>query len=101
MRKESGSRPHFKAEDTHVSGAVLDTVKVCCVLERSLEALVEVLEMAEPCAKAEISEGESTVESGLLSLCTEKVVDVKTVMGSAIDGIKSVVEFGGKKGGSG
>tara|TARA_R110002060_G_scaffold61479_1_gene70982 strand:+ start:1099 stop:1815 length:717 start_codon:yes stop_codon:yes gene_type:complete len=98
MMTGNASKPHFKVKDTRVFGALLDTVKVCCVLERSLEALIEVLEMAEPGAKAESSGGESTPELALMSVCTERGVDVEKVMGSALEGVKSVVAFIGKKG---
>ncbi|PVH76684.1 hypothetical protein DL98DRAFT_657270 [Cadophora sp. DSE1049] len=100
---EGGRAPGFKAEDSYASGAVLSTVKACCVLERSLEALIEVLEMAELGEKGEVSWGESTaeLERGLIGICMESGVAVKRVMGSAIDGVKSVVGFDGRKGGSG
>ncbi|KAH7383038.1 hypothetical protein BKA64DRAFT_175240 [Cadophora sp. MPI-SDFR-AT-0126] len=95
--KENSRGPEFKIEDAHTSGAVLDTVKVCCVLERGLEAFIEVLGKVERDHKDELLSGANTPEMGLMDICIEKGAYVKRVMGSADEGVKSVVEFDGKK----
>ncbi|CZR57692.1 uncharacterized protein PAC_07581 [Phialocephala subalpina] len=61
---DADSLPNFKVEknDAEVSRALLMTVKVCCVVERGMEALVEVLEkgelLGEGRRKAEVEEEE-------------------------------------------
>ncbi|KAK0114700.1 hypothetical protein ONS95_014185 [Cadophora gregata] len=94
-----GSRaPEFAVKDVHVSGAVLDTAKVCCVLESSLEALIEVLGMVEVGEVYGMSRSEMEGEKGLMDACMERGADAKKVMGSAVEGVKSVVEFDVKEG---
>lgn len=122
---DADSLPNFKAEknDAEVSRALLKTVKVCCIVERGLEALMEVLEEGEiPKIKSgrrrrnetgrdgddggagrsydwgrrerhELDEGRKEKKEGLLGVCLESPRAVRREMGSALKGFEGVIGF--------
>ena len=80
-----------KLRDEHVAGAILETAKVCCVLERSLESLIGVLSLGSGDGEGEMPA--DSQENALMEVCLERSKDVKREMGSAVVGIKGVVGF--------
>jgi hypothetical protein len=94
------SLPSFKAEggekmDRRVGKALLDTVKVCCVVERGLEGVIGVLEDREKEKEWDGREGKEGKEENLMNACLEKSKAVRREMRSALKGIEGVVGFDG------
>lgn len=92
---DGGPLPAFKTKDEHTPGAVMNMVKVCCVLERSLEALIEVLNMADAKSPEQVEAEEWKRKSDLVGVCLGMGREVQKVMGSAVEGVKGVVDFEG------
>ncbi|KAK2626246.1 hypothetical protein QTJ16_004508 [Diplocarpon rosae] len=74
------SLPDFKAGDAGTPGAVLRTAQVCCVVERGLEALIEVLGLGEG-------------KENLMGVCLDQGNRVGEEMGSAVQGVRRVVGY--------
>lgn len=77
-----------------MSSALLKTVKVCCVLERGLEAVIGVLEKGEEKDKSGGREGGGK-EGDLMSTCLSTPKVVRKEMKGALKGIEAVVGYTG------
>lgn len=115
---DQDSLPNFSVPgdeiDSGVSRALLKTVKVCCIVERGLEAVIGVLEYEDKNDKVgteakkgvkgweeQVREwgtgvGKRKEEGDLMGACLERGKVVRREMRGALRGIEGVVGFGGK-----
>jgi hypothetical protein len=92
--------PSFKVgkKNPQTAGAVLGTVKVLCVVERGLEALVGALELGSQVKgendgdKEHKGEKGEKSEEGLMGACMAKPEEVALEMQRAIVGMKRVLK---------
>jgi hypothetical protein len=77
---DTGSLPSFKVEkkNRECAGAVMDTVRVACAVERGLEALIAAMDMGKGGA--------------LMEACLRKPEDVAVEMQRAIFGMRKVLK---------
>jgi hypothetical protein len=95
------SLPSFRVErkNPQTVGAVLGTVKVLCVVERGLEALVGALELSSQAKegnhgdKVNESEKGEKLEGGLMETCMAKPEAVALEMQRAVVGMKRVLKM--------
>jgi len=89
---DTGSLPSFKVEkkNRESAGAVLNTVKVACAVERGLEALAAAMEMG-----GDGTEEEKTGQKGeqnLMDACLRRPEDVSMEMQRAAVGMRKVLK---------
>lgn len=78
-------------------GAVLGTVKVCCAVERGLEALVGAMEFGVQGKEEGMGKGEEIGRAGLMEACLAKPDEVAIEMRKAIVGMRRVLKAKGEK----
>lgn len=97
-RENNSSTTFLKTQDPQSPGAVLRTIQVCCVVERGLEALINVLGMSDD--REEQYEEAVEGKRDLMRSCVEKCNYVKVEMGNAIEGIKGAFALKSGSGGT-
>jgi hypothetical protein len=77
---------------------VLGTVKVCCAVERGLEALVEAFDLGAQGKEEGKGQGKEAGKGGLMEACLAKPEKVALEMQRAMVGMRKVLKSNGQKG---